>query len=266
MASLKKIAKYGIVILIFFFIFAHLIVFSIAKLLPKIDIRSANSVFLYDKDDNLFFQGNGQKEWISLEKMSPHIINATLSIEDKNFFHHTGFDYFRIIKSFYENAKANRHAQGASTITQQYVKNLFLEFDKKWTRKIEEAWLTVSLEMHYSKEDILEGYLNTINYGNGVLGIENASRYYFEKSASDLTLAEASMLAGIPRSPDNYSPLNDEVKAKKRQSVILSSMVKNKYITEQEKDEAFNENLTYIGKKEKYNLATLMYYQDAVIR
>jgi 1A family penicillin-binding protein len=198
--------------------------------------------------------------------MAPHIIDATISIEDKNFYSHVGFDYFRIIKSLYNNTIAKRYAEGASTITQQYVKNLYLDFDKTWKRKIEEAWLTIEMEMHYTKDQILEGYLNTINYGNGVLGIENASKYYFDKSASDLTLAEASMLAGIPRSPNNYSPLNDELEAKKRQSVILSSMVKNGYITEKEKDDAFNTKLTYVGKKEKYNLSTIMYYQAAVMK
>lgn len=265
MRILRKL-PYILIFLIFLFILGHFALFMIAKITPKIDIKTANSVFLYDKDENLFFQGNGRKEWISLNEMSSYIIDATISIEDKHFYTHAGFDYFRIVKSLYNNAKTGRHSQGASTITQQYAKNLFLDFDKKWTRKIEEAWLTVEIELHYTKDEILEGYLNTINYGNGVLGIENASKYYFDKSASQLTLAEASMLAGIPRSPNNYSPLNDELEAKKRQSVILKSMVDNGYITEQERQDAFNTELTYIGKKEKYNLSTLMYYQDAVMR
>lgn len=253
-------------IFIFSCIFIVFAIYLCAKLTPKIDINKANSVFLYDKDENLFFKGNGKKEWISLKEMSHYIIDATISIEDKNFYTHVGFDYLRIIKSVYENTKAGKYVQGASTITQQYAKNLYLDFDKNWKRKIEEAWLTVEMEMHYTKDEILEGYLNTINYGNGVLGIENASKYYFDKSAADLTLAEASMLAGIPKSPNNYSPLNDELEAKKRQSIILASMVENKYITDKEKDEAFNTKLIYLGKKEKYNLSTLMYYQDAVMK
>jgi membrane peptidoglycan carboxypeptidase len=188
-----------------------------------------------------------------------------LASEDKKFYYHDGFDYLRIIKSMYKNIVAGRIVEGASTITQQYAKNLFLDFDKNWKRKIEEAWLAFEIEAHYSKDQILEGYLNTINYGNGILGIENASKYYFDKSASNLSLAEASMLVGIPRSPNNYSPLNDELAAKQRQSVILNNMVRNKYISENEKEEALKEPLTYIGKKEKLNLATLMYYQNAVI-
>lgn len=264
---MKIIKKIPIImtICVFSFVFFMLGIYMYAKITPKIDINNANSVFLYDKDENLFFQGNGKKEWISLKEMSKYIIDATISIEDKNFYDHVGFDYMRIIKSLYENAKAGKYVQGASTITQQYAKNLYLTFDKTWQRKVEEAWLTVEIEMHYTKDEILEGYLNTINYGNGVLGIENASKYYYDKSAADLTLAEASMLAGIPKSPNNYSPLNDELEAKKRQSVILKSMVINQYITESESNEAFNTKLTYLGKKEKYNLSTLMYYQDAVM-
>lgn len=92
---------------------------------------------------------------------------------------------------------------------------MFLTFDKTWERKIKEAWYAFKLESQYSKNEILEGYLNTINYGNGIMGIENAAEYYFNKSAKDLTLAESTMLAGIPKSPDNYSPLNDLNTAKK---------------------------------------------------
>jgi 1A family penicillin-binding protein len=261
----RKLVLFSGIILIFSFFFLHAILYTIAKITPKIDIHNANSVFLYDKDENLFFQGNGEKEWISLNKMSKYIIDATISNEDKNFYSHAGFDYFRIIKSLYKNFTTKKYAQGASTITQQYAKNLYLDFDKTWKRKIEEAWLTVEIETHYTKDEILEGYLNTINYGNGVLGIENASKYYFNKSASDLSLAEASMLAGIPRSPNNYSPINNLEKAKKRQKIILNNMLANKCITKEESEKAYNIELTYYGIKENYNLSTLMYYQDAVM-
>ena len=157
-------------------------------------------------------------------------------------------------------------SQGASTITQQYARNLFLTFEKTWKRKIKEAWFAFKLETQYSKDEILEGYLNTINYGNGILGIENASYYYFNKSSKDLTLAEASILAGIPKSPNNYSPLNDEIAAKKRQKQVLKALVKNNIITEEKKKETLDVKLTYYGKKENLNLSTIMYFQDAVIR
>ena len=109
------------------------------------------------------------------------------------------------------------------------------------------------LEVHYSKNEILEGYLNTINYG-GVYGIEAASKYYFNKSAKDLTLAEASLLAGIPKSPNNYSPVKNYTKSKERQKIVLKMMQKNKKITTEEYNNAINTNLTIIGKKEKSNI------------
>jgi membrane peptidoglycan carboxypeptidase len=210
------------------------------------------------------FANSSNKEWISLNQISPHLINATIAIEDKRFFKHFGFDFLRIIKSLYVNFKSGKKAQGASTISQQYARNLFLDFDKNWQRKLEEAWLTIRLESHYTKEQILEGYLNTINYA-GIFGIENASKYYFNKSAKDLSLAEASILAGIPKSPSYYSPLINEKAAKQRQKLILNAMVKNQYITKEEMEQAYNEELTYIGNKEHYSLSSLLYYQDAVL-
>ena len=155
-------------------------------------------------------------------------------------------------------------SEGASTITQQYARNLFLNFEKTWKRKIDEALLATELEVHYSKNEILEGYLNTINYG-GVYGIEAASKYYFNKSAKDLTLAEASLLAGIPKSPNNYSPVKNYTKAKERQKIVLKMMQKNKKITTEEYNNAINTNLTIIGKKEKSNITSINYFKDSVL-
>ncbi len=233
--------------------------------LPKIDISNINNITIYDNKDMSIFSGNSNKEWISLENISPYLIDATISTEDKRFYNHCGFDFIRIMKSIYINITNRDLSQGASTITQQLARNLFSNFDKTWNRKIKEAWYAFRLEINYTKEEILDGYLNTINYGNGVLGIENASYYYFNKSAKELTLSEASMLAGIPKSPNTYSPLNNEEAAKKRQSIILNNMVKNKKITDNEADVAYKIDLTYYGKKQKLNLATLMYYKDAVM-
>ena len=110
--------------------------------------------------------------------------------------------------------KAMRKVQGASTITQQYARNLFLTMDKTWKRKISEAFYALRLEINYDKSEILEGYLNTISYGHGAYGIEAASQYYYGKSAKKLSLAEGAMLAGIPKGPSVYSPLNDYDRAR----------------------------------------------------
>ena len=261
---MKKILKI-LTIFIFIIMISITALYLYIKMTPKLNLKKTNNIILYDKNNKEFFRGNGSKEWIDLKNIDKDLINATISIEDKRFYKHNGFDYIRIIKSFINNIKNKHIVEGASTITQQYARNLYLDFDRTYTRKIKEAYLAFKMEINYSKDEILEGYLNTINYGNGVFGIENASRYYFNKSASDLTLGEASMLAGIPSSPEDYSPINDYKNAKKRQKVILNSMVKNGYISKEQQRDAYNEELTLYGKKEKLNLTTLMYYKDAVL-
>lgn len=248
-------------------IFVGIIIYSgiylYARFTPKLAINSANKFVFYDINGNTYNADTTDK-WIKLEDISPYLVDATIAIEDKKFYRHHGFDFLRIVKSLYINFKNKGKLQGASTITQQYAKNLFLTFDKTWARKIEEAWLTIRLESHYSKDELLEGYLNTINYG-GIFGIENASNYYFGKSASDLSLAEATILAGIPKNPGYYSPLTNEKAAKNRQATILYAMEQNNYITEEERQNASNEILTYLGNKNVNNNTTIMYYQDAVL-
>ena len=244
---MNKIKKLGLslgkilgIFCILFLIF-NLLLYGYCYLTPKISIHKSQSYYLYDNEKKLIF--NDSRDWISLEEISPYLIQATLATEDKSFYKHLGFDYFRILKAALKNVQSRSLKEGASTITQQYARNLFLNYDKTWSRKIDEALLAAELEVHYSKEEILEGYLNTINYG-GVYGIENASWYYFGKSAKNLNLAEASMLAGIPQSPSNYSPLVNESLAKKRQKVVLIAMKNNKKITENDVNEAYDTTLS----------------------
>ena len=261
MNIIKKVVK---ILLVSFLIFVaiHVGLYFYCLFTPKPEINKAQSYYLYDKDDEAFLDND--KDWISLDNVSNYVISATLSTEDKYFYKHFGFDYFRIVKAMANNIASGDMKEGASTITQQYARNLFLNFEKTWARKIDEAMLALELETHYSKDEILEGYLNTINYG-GVFGIENAAHYYFGKSASDLNLAEASMLVGIPQSPSNYSPLVNEDLAKKRQYTVLNLMVRNKIITKEEADLAYNTKLNYIGKLYDDNLDYLFYFRDAVI-
>lgn len=245
-----------------FLLTSYISLYAIAYLIPPLELNNINGIYYYDSDGNLFT--GTTKEWINIDNISTSLIDATIAAEDKKFYKHLGFDYLRILKATWTNIKSKQMISGASTISQQYVKNLFLSFDKNFSRKIKEAWLTVRLETHYSKDQILEGYLNTINYGN-VFGIENASKYYFNKSAKDLNLAEASMIAGIPKWPTGYSPVNNYENAKKRQKEILSMMVKNKIITEKEMQEAYNQELKIVANSNTSHLKTLMYYQDAVL-
>ena len=261
----RKILLYTFIFFNFFicilFTFIHFfIIYS-----PKIDLKKTNNIIIYDKNNNIFFKGNGSKEWVNIDNINKNLIDATISIEDKRFYKHNGFDYIRIVKSFFNNVKKKTIVEGASTISQQYARNLYLNFDRNFERKLKEAWLSLKLETTYSKDEILEGYLNTINYGNGVYGIENASHYYFNKNSNELTLAESTMLAGIPASPQTYSPINNIKKAKKRQKIVLNSMVKDGFITKKEAKDAYNKKLTFYGKKDSLNLSTLMYYKDATL-
>lgn len=242
-----------------------LCLYAYAYFSPKITLNSANAIFMYDNQSELIFQTNNNKKWVNLNDISPDLKDATISIEDKNFYNHFGFDYLRIIKSLYLNVKTKSITAGASTISQQYVKNLYLDFNQTWKRKIEEALLTLNLEVHYTKDEILEGYLNTINYGQGNFGIQSASEYYFDKESKDLTLEEAIVLAGIPKSPENYNPVSNYDKCIKRAKVVAASMYKNNYITKEEYDNLFQNEIPIYGKKKTNNMQTLMYYHDAVI-
>lgn len=264
MRILKKLAKFSMIIVLIIALI-YFGVYLYVKMSPKVEINTTNSVFLYDNKDEVFFQGNESKSWVSLKDISDYVIKATIYTEDKNFYKHHGFDYLRILKALYVNMTSGKTSQGASTITQQHAKNLFLSFDKTWKRKWDEMWYTLKIEANYSKDEILEGYLNTINYGHGMYGIENASKYYFGKKAKDLDLAEATILTGIPKSPANYSPLINLETSKKRQLLILNLLVKNGVITEEEKDEAYQKELNFIGEEERDELSTVMYYHDAVM-
>ena len=258
----KSLKIIGIAIGIF--IVTHIAIYTYAKVTPKIEIKNANSFMLFDNNNEVFFQGSGSREWVGLDDISPYVIKATIDTEDKWFYKHKGFDYLRIMKAIFINIVNRKTSQGASTITQQYAKNLFLDFDKTWKRKWDEMWYTIEIEAHYGKDEILEGYLNTINYGHGKYGIENASRFYFGKSAKNLTLAEAAMLTGIPKSPSNYSPLVNLEKATKRQQLILKNMLKDKIISKAEYNKAIDEELFFVGKEDDILLESVMYYQNAV--
>ena len=260
-----KITIKCMLVLIFVFICFNLIGFLYAFITPKLDISDANAFSVYDNKKNLVFQGNGNDSWVSLSDMNDNIINATISVEDKNFYKHWGFDFPRIAKALLVNVASGQVEQGASSITQQYAKNLFLDFEKSWSRKWKEMWLTYELEAHYTKDEILEGYLNTINYGHGMYGISNASKYYFNKDVKDLTLAEASILAGIPNSPSDYSPIDNYELSKKRQNVVLERMYNNDYITERERDNAYDVKLVFKNDEFGNDLTSLIYYNDAVM-
>ena len=254
----------------FIFLFISFVVlliglYTYAYLSPKLDLKTSGSLYLYDNKNDLIYQGSRSNEWANLEDISDNLKNAVIAVEDKNFYNHHGFDYLRIAKAMLTNIKKKSIVQGASTISQQYIKNLYLDFDKTWKRKAEEAMLTLELEVHYDKDDILEGYLNTINYGQGNMGIVNASSYYFNKKPSELTLEEAIILAGIPKNPAGYNPVSNYEASLKRAWVVAKSMLNNGYIDEDTYNNLFKEKLEIFGQTKNNNLQMIMYYQEAVL-
>ena len=261
---MKKIRR-----LILLFILLLLITFSgifiYIKLAPKITINSANKITFYDSANSVFFTGSGDNEWANIDDISSYLVDSTIYTEDKNFYKHFGFDFFRICSALYNNIISHSTSQGASTITQQYAKNLFLNFDKTWKRKWDEAWYTLRIEANYSKKEILEGYLNTINYGHGQYGVKAAAKYYFNKDCKDLSLGEATLLAGIPKAPSIYSPIVNYDKAKQRQLYILKKMVENNAISDNQMRDAYNEKIDIIGNRDDEVLSSINYYTDAVM-
>ena len=256
-------------IFIFTFFSIIIIILSLyvyAFITPKFNINTSKSITYYDKYGNDLFQDSEINDYVELNNISDYVKNSIVSIEDKNFYNHKGFDYLRIAKAMLVNLKSKKLKEGASTISQQYIKNLYLTFDKTWERKIQEALLTLELETHYSKNEILEGYLNTIDFGAGNYGIKEASKYYFNKEPKDLSLAEASIIVGIPKNPSYYNPVTNYENAKDRQKNVLISMVKNKYISKDEMNEAINEPLNFYAKNDKVELSSIYYYRDAVLK
>lgn len=259
----KLITLTKISILLFFtIIIFNLAIHSYALITPKFKLNTTNNIIYYDNKDNEIFTNNS---YTKLNEIPDYLKEAIISIEDKNFYNHNGFDFLRIIKAMITNIIHNDILEGASTISQQYIKNLYLTFDKTWERKIEEAYLTIELETHYTKDEILEGYLNTIDFGSGTYGITEASEYYFNKKPKDLTIEEATILVGIPKNPSYYNPITNYKNAKKRQKEVLNSMVKNKYINKNDIDDIYNKELSFYAKHNKNELSSLYYYKDAVL-
>lgn len=201
---------------------------------------------------------------VPLREISPHLLHATVAMEDRRFWNHYGLDLLRTAKAVYIDLIHMEKRQGASSITQQLARNLYLSLEKTWERKIKEALLAIQLELNYSKEEILEMYMNQIYYGYGAYGAETAAQTYFGKRAKDLTLAESAMLAGIPKGPTYYSPFADFAKAKSRQKLVLQAMQREGYITAEEAERAYREQLDFASQEERKKPELAPYFQDFI--
>ncbi|RYG71572.1 penicillin-binding protein [Lentibacillus lipolyticus] len=265
----KKRLAYLLPLAIFVISMTFLIgVYAVSFLLGPPPLTNDQNTVYYSAGGNVIGEEHGaeNRRWVSLDEMSPSLINATLAVEDQHFYDHNGFDLKRIAGAILADIKSFSLKEGASTLTQQYARNLYLSHEKTWMRKLKEAFYTVRLEMHYSKKEILEGYLNTIYYGHGAYGAEAASKHFFDKSADSLSLAESAMLAAIPKGPAYYSPFNNQENAKNRQRHILHLMVQEGVISEQEQLLAARKKLAFSDAKQRENVPLSPYFQDAVLQ
>ncbi|WP_346354704.1 transglycosylase domain-containing protein [Azotosporobacter soli] len=179
-----------------------------------------------------------RRNYVKIKDIPLTLQQAVIATEDHRFYNHVGFDFEGILRATLVNVQAGGYAEGASTITQQLIKNLFLSQDKTITRKAEEFVLAVDMELRYSKEEILEMYLNSIYFGSGAYGIGPAAKIYFGKPPANLNLPEAALLAGIPNAPSLNSPYVNFQAAKQRQAIVLGAMVKYNYLGPQAAEEA----------------------------
>ncbi len=211
-----------------------------AQALPVASVPQTSEIYdIHGDVIDTMYRGQN-RQLVSLDQISPYLVQATLSIEDHRFYEHPGIDMRGLARAVMVDISHMAKIQGASTITQQLARNLYLTHERSWSRKIKEALYTIQLEMQYSKDQILQKYLNEIYYGHAAYGIQAASKMYFGKDAKDLTLAESSLLAGVPKGPKYYSPYMNFANAKKRQKTVLQAMVNFGYVTKQAADEAYN--------------------------
>lgn len=187
------------------------------------------------------------RELVPVTDVPKDLQNATIAIEDARFYKHPGVDPRGIIRALYQNLRRGRVAQGGSTLTQQLARNIYLTREKKISRKLKEILLALELERNFTKEQILELYLNQIYYGSGAYGVQTASTVYFGKNVKDLSLAESALLAGLPQKPSAYSPYEDREAAIGRRNVVLNRMKTLRYITAVECEEAKQEPLKLAG-------------------
>jgi len=210
---------------------------------------------VYDRNGEVlheFYREN--RVIVGLDEISPRLIDAIIATEDREFREHWGVDVFGVVRAALRNIRAGRVVQGASTITQQLARSLFLTPEVSLTRKLKEALLALRIEQTYSKDRILELYLNQIYFGDGAYGAEAAARSLFGKSAAELDLPEAALLAGLPKNPSGYSPRRHPERALRRRSLVLSMMVENGAITQEEAAAADTSALGVVERSEEIKL------------
>lgn len=219
------------------------LVWSMSRMVPanpsQLNFRPVDSTRIYSSDGVVLATlGDEKRSVVKLGDIPKSLQQATVAIEDKRFYDHMGFDPIGIARAVWANIRGRQYDQGASTITQQLARNVYLSNKKTLARKLQEVALAMALERKFTKQQILEFYLNEVYYGSGAYGVQSAARIYFHKPVSDLTISESATIAGLTQRPTDYSPFNDMEAAVGRRNVVLKNMLAQGKITEQEYDEA----------------------------
>lgn len=208
------------------------------------DYRPASVSKVYANDGTVIAEFYRERRYpVKIDEVPNIVKQAFIAAEDASFYSHKGLDFVSIVRAFIKNLQSGAASQGASTITQQVVKNLLLTPEKKITRKIKEAILSYRIENELTKDEILEIYLNQIFFGNTAYGIKAAAELYYKKSLSDITLAEAAMLAGLPKAPSRFSPISNMPRAKQRQRYVLDQMIDAGFISRKQAEDASSEDI-----------------------
>lgn len=216
--------------------------------------RQPGITFIDGQGRTLGVRGPYYGQRASLADLPSYVPHAFLAIEDRRFYEHAGVDRAAIVRAFFANMQAGRTVQGGSTITQQLARNLFLTPRQTVRRKVQEMVLASRIEQLMSKDEILELYLNRIYLGERAYGIEAAAQRYFGKPASELTLAEAALIAGLPKAPSRSAPTTNLERAQERQRVVLNAMVEAGYITDEQRDAAVAEEIEIVGQRPENDL------------
>lgn len=228
-------------------------------------INANMKIEVYGNDGNLLSDKSlFNSQYITLSKIPQQTIDAFISIEDKTFYSHNGINLKRIVKALINNISKGKASQGASTISQQLIKNTHLSSEKTYSRKIKEISLALEMEKELSKDEILENYLNVIYYGNNIYGIENASQFYFSKSASQLSLEEGATLAALIKSPGLFDPIQHKERCIKRRNLVISEMEKDGKITSEDAQKARETDLV-LKINETFDRGQNTYSQGAIM-
>ncbi|WP_025783343.1 transglycosylase domain-containing protein [Sporosarcina sp. D27] len=232
----------------------------------KLEEPAPRSTVIYDPNGEVISKiSNSKIEGVSIDQIPDTLIDAVISVEDQRFYEHHGLNYLRMGRALIENAFKGKIASGGSTITQQLAKNVFLTQERTYSRKFKEMILAKKIERVYSKEEIMERYLNQIYFGDGAWGVQRAAQTYFGKDVSELTLSESATLAGVIKAPSNLSPTKNMEKSVKRRNLVLSLMLREQYISQKEYDEAIGQNLALSESTVPHNEERYPYYIDRVV-